>query len=89
MNAAVHYRIGARRPEAHIFDVELTIAKPAPDGQHLRLPNWIPGSYMIRDFSKNLSGISARDAQGRAVSVHKSGKSEWQCAPAEGPLTIA
>ncbi|MDF3031342.1 MAG: peptidase domain protein [Moraxellaceae bacterium] len=89
MNAAVHYRIGARRPEAHIFDVELTVAKPAPDGQHLRLPNWIPGSYMIRDFSKNLSGISARDARGRPVSVRKAGKSEWQCAPAEGPLTIA
>lgn len=88
MNAAVHYRIGSRRPEAHIFDVELTIAKPAPDGQRLRLPNWIPGSYMIRDFSKHLTGLAAQDAQGRPVALRKTAKSEWLCAPAAGPLSV-
>lgn len=89
MNAAVHYRIAARRPEAHIFDVTLTLSKPSPDGQQLRLPNWIPGSYMIRDFSRHIVRLEARDGAGRPVALRKLAKSEWQCAPAQGPLTVS
>lgn len=90
MTVAVEYRIGSRRPEAHIFEVELSIAKPATDGQQLSLPNWIPGSYMIRDFSRNLSGITARDGAGKPVVVRKTGKSEWICDPvAQGPLIVS
>ncbi|MCC2636753.1 MAG: peptidase domain protein [Moraxellaceae bacterium] len=89
MNAAVHYRIAAHQPAAHIFDLLLTIAKPAPDGQQLRLPNWIPGSYMIRDFSRHLGPISVRDGSGQPVALARTGKSAWQCAPAAGPLTVA
>ncbi|MGH8491506.1 MAG: M61 family metallopeptidase [Moraxellaceae bacterium] len=90
MSVAVEYRIGSSRPEAHIFEVELSIAKPAPDGQQLSLPNWIPGSYMIRDFSRNLIGLTARDAAGKAVAVRKTGKSDWVCDPvASGPLIVS
>lgn len=88
MTAAVRYRIGASRPETHIFEVELTIANPEPDGQRLSLPNWIPGSYMIRDFSRHVLAVTAADGAGRPVAVAKTAKSAWQCAPAAGPLTL-
>ncbi|MES2919403.1 MAG: PDZ domain-containing protein [Pseudomonadota bacterium] len=88
MNAAVHYRIASRQPSAHIFDLTLSVAKPAPDGQQLRLPNWIPGSYMIRDFSRHLGPISVVDGAGQPVPLIRSGKSDWRCAPATGPLTV-
>ncbi|MDP2226035.1 MAG: PDZ domain-containing protein [Moraxellaceae bacterium] len=88
MNAAIHYRISASRPETHIFEVELTIAKPEPDGQRLALPNWIPGSYMIRDFSRHLLRVQAFDSAGQSVGLHKTGKSDWQCAPIVGPLRV-
>lgn len=90
MSVAVEYRIGSRRPEAHIFEVELSIAKPAPDGQQLSLPNWIPGSYMIRDFSRNLTGLRARDGAGKPVVLRKTGKSDWVCDPVtSGPLIVS
>lgn len=90
MSIAVEYRIRSSRPEAHIFEVELSIAKPAPDGQQLSLPNWIPGSYMIRDFSRNLTGLSARDGAGNPVALRKTGKSDWVCAPvASAPLIVS
>ncbi|HEX4870555.1 MAG TPA: PDZ domain-containing protein [Moraxellaceae bacterium] len=88
MTAAVHYRIASRQPATHIFELALTVAKPAPDGQRLRLPNWIPGSYMIRDFARHLGPISVRDGEGRPVVLTRTGKADWQCAPATGPLTI-
>lgn len=88
MSAAIHYRIGASQPASHVFEVELTIAQPDPTGQKLRLPNWIPGSYMIRDFSRHLGPVTAFDAKGSPVGVHKTGKSDWQCALVEGSLTV-
>lgn len=88
MSFAVHYRIGSSQPAAHLYEVELTIARPAAQGQRLSLPNWIPGSYMIRDFSRHLGPVTAHDSQGQAVAVRKTGKSDWQCAPAHGALTL-
>jgi len=67
-------------PEAHIFSVTLTVTKPDPAGQRFELPNWIPGSYMIRDFSKNVLAIDA-SSNGQAVALQKLDKSSWQ-APA-------
>ena len=66
MTADVIYRIGASRPEAHLFDVELTIVNPSADGQRLTLPNWIPGSYMIWEFARHIVRIEARDGRGIA-----------------------
>jgi predicted metalloprotease with PDZ domain len=88
MTADVIYRIGASRPEAHLFDVELTIVNPSADGQRLTLPNWIPGSYMIRDFSRHVGTVRGTDSDGQPVPVRKLGKSEWQCEPVTGPLTL-
>jgi len=59
---AVHYRVEAASLHAHLFSITLTVARPAA-AQTLALPVWIPGSYLIREFSKNLQGLSAR--QGR------------------------
>lgn len=89
MTAAVRYRIGASRPEAHLFEVELVVVNPAPDGQRLTLPNWIPGSYMIRDFSRHVGTVRGTDSDGRPVVVRKVAKSEWVCEPVQGPLTLA
>ena len=55
----IHYRIEVADTAAHLFKVTLTVADPAPE-QQLSLPVWIPGSYMVREFSRHLSRIEAR-----------------------------
>ncbi|MFL6625183.1 MAG: M61 family metallopeptidase [Vitreoscilla sp.] len=55
----IHYRIEVADAAAHQFKVTLTIADPAPV-QQLSLPVWIPGSYMVREFSRHLSLLEAR-----------------------------
>jgi len=55
----IHYRIEVADAAAHQFKVTLTIADPAP-AQQLSLPVWIPGSYMVREFSRHLSRLQAR-----------------------------
>lgn len=84
--AAIHYRITPVDPYAHLFAVELQIQQPGPD-QLLRLPAWIPGSYMIRDFARNIVSIGATDSNG-AVSLTKLDKSTWQLGHCRGPVSI-
>jgi predicted metalloprotease with PDZ domain len=56
-------------------------------GQRFRLPTWIPGSYMIREFARHIVTISAA-AGGAPVAIEKIDKCTWQCAPCEGALTL-
>ena len=84
---AVRYTITPVDPHAHLFRVRLTIAAPDPDGQVLRLPAWIPGSYMIREFAKHIVRIEAHAGCG-AVALCKGDKDTWHAAPCTGPLTV-
>jgi len=88
MTQPLLYRIAASTPAAHIFELELQIANPDPAGQVLWMPNWIPGSYMIRDFSRNIISLSAADGTGQGLPVQKLDKARWRCGPATGPLII-
>ncbi len=81
------YRIQPSDPEAHLFQVHVRVPEPSPAGQVFSLPAWIPGSYTIRDFAKNVVWLRAQ-AEGGSVSVEKVDKQTWRCLPTEGPLTL-
>ena len=83
----IRYRIGSRLPASHYFDVSVHIEQPDANGQALRLPNWIPGSYMIRDFARNLLDLRAEGADGE-LAIEQIDKSNWRVAAAEGALTL-
>ena len=87
-NAGIQYTISPSDPAAHIFAVTCTIQQPDPHGQQLWLPAWIPGSYMIRDFAKNVVTLQACDQNGN-IAVTKLDKQTWQCAPCAGPLSVS
>ncbi|RUO44107.1 aminopeptidase [Aliidiomarina taiwanensis] len=80
-------RIDLASPHHHYFDVSLSFEQPDPDGQVLRLPAWIPGSYMIRDFAKHIVSFEASSSSG-ALEYIRPDKSTWQLAPTEGPVTV-
>ncbi|MEY3665173.1 MAG: hypothetical protein RL618_154 [Pseudomonadota bacterium] len=84
---SVQYRIAPVDPALHLFDITLTIAKPAANGQLVSLPAWIPGSYMIREFARNIVSISAR-CDGRKLRLTQRDKHSWQAAPCKGELQI-
>ena len=85
--AAIKYAIVPKDLGAHLFDVTVTVAAPSPDGQVFALPAWIPGSYMIREFSRNIVQIRA-ESNGKPVALAKLDKHSWQAAPVAGALTV-
>ena len=84
---AIQYAIDPKDLAAHLFEVTIKVAAPAADGQEFSLPAWIPGSYMIREFSRNIVRIRA-ESKGQAVALTKLDKHSWRAAPVDAALTV-
>jgi predicted metalloprotease with PDZ domain len=81
------YRITPRDPNAHLFEVRCTVDDPDPAGQRFRLPAWIPGSYLIREFARQFIAVQA-EAGGAPVMIRKEAKDVWRAGAVSGPLTV-
>jgi len=84
----LHYRVELASLHAHLFRVTLTIPQPAPQ-QRVSLPVWIPGSYLVREFAKNLQNLTARQGT-RPLALQQLDKCSWQadCTPTK-PLVLS
>ncbi len=51
------------------------------------LPSWIPGSYLLREFARQVVAIEAT-AAGRPVAIERTAKGRWLVRDAEGPLVV-
>jgi predicted metalloprotease with PDZ domain len=85
--AAVQYTVLPRDLSGHLFDVTVTVARPDPEGQVFALPAWIPGSYMIREFARNIVRIRA-ESNGKPVALAKLDKHTWKAEAVSGPLMV-
>ncbi|HEX5786835.1 MAG TPA: PDZ domain-containing protein [Woeseiaceae bacterium] len=81
------YSLALKDPGAHLLEVRLTVERPEPGGQRFAIPAWIPGSYLIRDYARNVVSIRA-EADGVAVPIVKTDKSSWRAGATSRPLTV-
>jgi len=87
MNSVVRYELLEMDANAHEFALRMQVPDPLAEGQRLQLPSWIPGSYMIRDFARNITEIKARDARG-PVPLVKVDKQTWEVGNCNGALIV-
>jgi len=78
----ISYRVAPADLHAHLFAVTLSISR-ARAHQRVALPVWIPGSYMVREFSKHLQSLSAWQGKKR-VALTQLDKCSWQIDCAAG-----
>ncbi|KVT83841.1 peptidase M61 [Burkholderia territorii] len=88
MTQPIRYSIAPKDLAAHLFEVSVTVADPDPEGQHFSLPVWIPGSYLVREFARNIVTLAAFNDAGRKVRIAKTDKNTWRAAPVSGALTL-
>jgi predicted metalloprotease with PDZ domain len=72
----IQYRIAIADLHAHRFEVSVTVPAPAAR-QVLSLPVWIPGSYLVREFSRHLGQVTARQGS-RELTPHQTAKNRWE-----------
>jgi predicted metalloprotease with PDZ domain len=83
----IEYQLSFMSPQAHLFEVALTIQQPDRNGQVVYLPSWIRGSYMVRDFARNIVSIRA-SSEGQPIELVKLDKQRWRAAPVAQALRI-
>ena len=83
---SVHYNLVPIQPAAHSSRSSSRSHGPRPTGSGSRCPR-DPGSYLIREFAKNIVRIEAFDDVG-AVALTKRDKDTWVAAPCQGALRV-
>lgn len=73
----IKYSISPLNINSHLFSVSLTFNAVANKPYTLSLPSWLPGSYMIRDFAKNIIEINATANNNNPVTFTKNDKQTW------------
>lgn len=84
----LQYQVEIHSISGHTLDVTLDIEHPCATGQKLSLAAWIPGSYMIRDFAKNIIQLRVYSADGQSLKVQKIDKLSWLIAPHSGHIKV-
>ena len=83
----ITYRVDVEDAHAHLFRVTLRVPRPAAE-QRLSLPVWIPGSYLVREFARHLSGLKAEQG-GQPVPLAQLDKATWLAScRGRGELTV-
>ena len=75
--STLNYCITPINPNSHLFEVTLSFESQAEKAYTLALPAWLPGSYMIRDFAKNITELSAVSSKGTSLKVEAKDKQTW------------
>ena len=66
------------KPQNHYFEVEMSISQINQKSLIVKLPVWAPGSYLVREFSKNINLVRAFNEQGKELEITKNAKNAWQ-----------
>jgi predicted metalloprotease with PDZ domain len=79
------YHLSMPQPNSHYFAVKIDVKGNTANTQEFKLPVWTPGSYLVREFSKNLNQVKAIDINNKELVVNKKTKNAWeiQCAGQE------
>jgi predicted metalloprotease with PDZ domain len=74
---SISYELRMPKPQNHYFEVQMNISGN-DDGQvEVKMPVWTPGSYLVREFSKNVNLVKAYTKEGKALAVTKKSKNAW------------
>lgn len=77
-----HYQIRFDRFNEHIADIQLTFIAHI-DNPIAWLPTWIAGSYLIREFARNITALTAK-IDDKIQRCQKLNKNHWQIIAKQG-----
>jgi len=82
---AIRYTVSFPAPQTNYFDVSAAVPTEGRPEVELMMAVWTPGSYLIREYSRNVESVTATGQGGRALAVEKSDKNRWRVATGGAP----
>lgn len=74
----VNYTLKMEKPQNHYYQVEMSLEDFKEKELTIKMPVWAPGSYLVREFAKNMNQVKAKDEKGNALKVTKMTKNAWK-----------
>jgi predicted metalloprotease with PDZ domain len=74
----IRYTLKMAKPQNHYFQVEMRVDQFTQKTATVKLPVWAPGSYLVREFSKNINQVKAYSLTGTPLLVTKKTKNAWE-----------
>lgn len=87
----ITYTLSMPQPHTHYFEVEMNVKGITSLAQNgyldFKMPVWTPGSYFIREYSKNVEQFQAFSA-GQVIKAEKIRKNAWRVFTSNDELTL-
>lgn len=85
----VEYLVSIDAPQSHYVNVEVKITPKQAGEIELFLPVWTPGSYLVREYARNIDSVTASDSENKSLVCAKVSKNRWKVPTAStNPITI-
>ena len=81
----IRYTVSFPAPHTHYLEVSAVVPTARQPQVELMMAVWTPGSYLVREFARNVEAVTAAGADGRALNVEKTEKNRWRIATGGAP----
>jgi len=81
----IRYALSFPAPQTHYVEVTATVPTGRRADVDLMMAVWTPGSYLVREYERNVEAVTALGADGRVLNVDKSKKNHWRVTTGGSP----
>src|SRR5688572_1244267 len=80
----IQYTVSFPAPHTHYAEITAVVPTSRRPTVELMMAVWTPGSYLVREFERNVENVAAT-AAGRALAIEKSEKNRWRITTTGAP----
>jgi predicted metalloprotease with PDZ domain len=80
----IRYTLSFPAPQTHYVEVDAEVPTSGAPSIELMMAVWTPGSYLVREYSRHVEGVTA-EAGGLSRVVEKVAKNRWRVATGGAP----
>jgi len=75
----LEYKLKIEQPYNHLAHVTIKTKRPASENSlTFFLPSWSPGSYLMREYSRNIRWVKVLDGKGKPLFFEQTHKGQWK-----------
>jgi predicted metalloprotease with PDZ domain len=79
---SISFTVSMSKPHTHLLEVDMRVQVPpnlnVPNETSLIMPVWTPGSYLIREYERNVQDFAVFTASGHRLDWTKINKNTWR-----------
>ena len=84
----IKYTLRFPAPHTHYVEVEAAVPTGGQPQVELMMAVWTPGSYLVREYARNVEGVSAQTPDHQPLRVDKSRKNRWRVQTGGAPTVL-